>query len=80
MILAPPAETIEAERQRRDDAINGVTAYCKIEEGDICGGRKRSGGRRRAVVVKKEEPLSPEDEALKVANCRSILKIPKRGQ
>jgi len=67
MILAPPGATIEEERQRRDDAVNAVTAYCKIEEGDICGGRKRSGGRVKAVVIKKEDSLSLEDEALKAA-------------
>lgn len=77
MILAPPAKTIEAERQRRDDAINAVTAYCKIEEGDMCGGRKRSGGRRKAVVVKKEDPPSPEDEALKAAMLSVYVKNPQ---
>jgi hypothetical protein len=83
MILAPPAATIEAERQRRDDAINAVTAYCKIEEGDMCGGRKRcggrkhSGGRRKAVVIKKEDPPSPEDEALKAAMLSVYIKDPQ---
>ena len=67
IILAPPGATIQEERQRRDDAVDAVTAYCKIEEGDICGGRKRSGGRVKAVAIKKEDPPSPEDEALKAA-------------
>ena len=76
MILAPPAETIEAERQWRDDAINAVTAYCKIEEGDMCGGRKRSGGRYKTAVVKKEDRPSPEDEALKAAMLSVYIKNP----
>jgi len=76
MILAPPGATLEAERQRRNDAINAVTAYCKIEEGDMCGGRKRSGGRPKRVVIKKEPP-SPEDEALKAAMLSVYIKDPK---
>lgn len=76
MILAPPAETIEAERQRRDDAINAVTAYCKIEEGSMFAGRKRSGGRRKDTVVRREgRPLS-EAEALKAAMLSVYIKHP----
>jgi hypothetical protein len=77
MILAPPGATLEAERQRRNDAINAVTAYCKIEEGDMYGGRKRSGGRRKPVVIKKEESPSPEDEALKAAMLSVYVQDPK---
>ena len=77
MILAPPGATLDAERQRRSDAINAVTAYCKIEEGDMRGGRKRSGGRPKRVVIKAEEPPSPEDEALKAAMLSVYIKDPK---
>jgi hypothetical protein len=77
MILAPPGETLEEEHQRRNDAINAVTAYCKVEEGNMCGGRKRCGGRRKAVVVKKEDPPSPEEEALKAAMLSVYIKDPK---
>jgi len=76
IILTPPGATLGEERQRRNDAINAVTAYCDIEEGDICGGRKRRGGRRKRAVIK-EEPPSPEDEALKVAILSVYIKDPK---
>jgi len=76
MILAPPGATLEAEHQRRNDAINAVTAYCKIEEGDMRGGRKRSGGRPKRAVIKRESP-SPEDEALKAAMLSVYIKDPK---
>jgi hypothetical protein len=77
MILAPPGATLEAELQRRNDAINTVTAYCKIEEGDMPGGRKRSGGRPKRVVIKKDESPSPEDEALKAVMLSVYVKDPK---
>ncbi|KIV98465.1 uncharacterized protein PV09_09731 [Verruconis gallopava] len=59
MILAPPGATLEEESQRRDNAVNAVIAYCKIEEGDMYGGRKRCDGRRGApdVALKTEAPL-----------------------
>jgi len=76
MILAPPGETLEAERKRRNDAINAVSAYCKIQEGDMCGGQKRSGGRRKRVVIKEESP-SPEDKALKAAMLSIYVNDPK---
>jgi hypothetical protein len=77
MILAPPGATIQEERQRRGDAINAVTAYCKVEGGDICRGRKRSGGQVKAVVIKKEDPPSPEDEALKATTLSVYVKDEK---
>jgi len=77
MILAPPGATLEEEQQRRDNAVNAVTAYCKIEEGDMCEGRKRSGGRPKRVVTKTKEPSSPEDEALKAAMLSVYIKDPK---
>jgi hypothetical protein len=76
IILALLAVTIEAEHQRRDNTINAVIAYYKIEEGDMCGGRKRSGSRRKAVVIKKEDPLSLEDKALKAAILLVYIKDP----
>ncbi|KAF2455228.1 hypothetical protein BDY21DRAFT_396397 [Lineolata rhizophorae] len=56
MILAPPVAALEEELERRNNAITAVTAYCKIEEGDMCERRKLN-----------EDPPSPADEALKVA-------------
>jgi hypothetical protein len=76
MILAPPGVTLEAEHQRRNEAINAVTAYCNIEEGDMCRGRKRSGGRPKRAAIKKESP-SPEEEALKAAMLSVYIKDPK---
>jgi len=43
--------------------VNAVMVYCKIEEGNMRGGRKRSGGRLKRAVIK--ESPSPEGEALK---------------
>jgi len=77
MILAPPGATLEEDRQRRNDAINAVTAYCNVEEGDMYGGRKRSGGRPKRVIVKKEESPSPENKALKAAMLSAYVKDPK---
>lgn len=74
MILARPGATLEAEHERKNDAINVVTAYCNIEEGDMCGGRKRWVGRPKRVVVKKEESPSPEDKTLKSALLSVFVK------
>ena len=46
-------------------------------EGNMCGGRKRCGGRCKAVVIKKEDPPSPEEEALKAAMLLVYIKDPK---
>ena len=54
MILAPPRAILEAERQRRNHAIDTVMTYCNVKEGDMCGGRKWSGGRPKRVAVSKE--------------------------
>ena len=44
MMLALLGIIFGKERQRRNNTINAVIVYCDIEEGDICGGRKRCGG------------------------------------
>ena len=78
LILAPPGATLEEEYSRRDDAVNAVVAYCKIEEGDMCGGRKRCGGRRTALAgaVKAEDPLVEQEDVLKIAMISLYVKDP----
>lgn len=67
IILAPPGVTLEEEIMRCNNAINAVTAYCKIEEGETPN-RGRATGRSKPVFIKKEEDTkSPEELALEAA-------------
>jgi hypothetical protein len=59
VILAPPGRTYKEEVQRRNNAINAVTAYCKIEEGQTGRGQRCSTGRAKGVVIKKEKDTQP---------------------
>lgn len=76
MILAQPAATLEAEQQRRDDAIHAVITYCRVEEGDMVRGGKRSGGRRTVAPAIAEKIVSREDEALRAAMLSAFIKQP----
>jgi hypothetical protein len=72
VILAPPGTTYEEEVERRNSAINAVTRYCQIEEGQTCRRQKRSTGQAKPVVIKKEEDtqlmiIDPQAKALEAA-------------
>jgi Protein of unknown function (DUF3435) len=71
MILAPPAETIEAERQRRNNAINAVRRTAKSRRGTCAEAES-------VVVVKKEDSPSLEDKALEAAMLSVYVKHPQQ--
>jgi hypothetical protein len=66
MILTPPGSTYEEEVRRRNNAIDAVAAYCKVEEGETPkGGRPR---RPKTVAIKREEDTrSPQEIELEAA-------------
>jgi hypothetical protein len=72
LILAPPGANYEEEVQRRNNAINAITAYCKIEEGPTSRLRKSGVGRAKPIAKNRrdlddENILSPQDKALEAA-------------
>jgi hypothetical protein len=66
-MLAPPGTTYEEEVQRRNNAINAVAAYCKIEEGQTPRRGKSSNRSKKVVVKREEETKSPQEIALEEA-------------
>ena len=67
IMLTPPGATLEEEVRRRNNAINAVTAYCKIEEGETPK-RGIPSGRTKNIVIKQEEDTkSPQERALEAA-------------
>jgi hypothetical protein len=67
IILAPPGETLEMEIARRNNGINAVCAYCKIEEGQTRRGRKPASTQAIPVIKQEEDAQSSEHKALETA-------------
>jgi hypothetical protein len=67
IMLAPPGEMYKEEVRRRNDAINAVAAYCKIEEGATPKRGKPSNRSKRVVIKQEEETKSPQEIALEMA-------------
>ena len=68
LMLAPPGATYEEEVARRNNAIDTVTAYCKVDEGETPKKRWQSSGKVKCVTVTKgERTKSTEEEALEKA-------------
>jgi uncharacterized protein DUF3435 len=68
IMLAPPGATLDEEVKRRNNAINAVTAYCKIEEGRTPKRVRSSLRQAKAGAIKQEKDMqSPQDRALEAA-------------
>jgi uncharacterized protein YeeX (DUF496 family) len=57
IILAPPGATLDEEVKRRNNAINTVAAYYKIEEGQTPKRVRSSLGQAKARAIKQEEDM-----------------------
>jgi hypothetical protein len=73
IILAPPGATLDEEVRRRNDAINAVTAYCKIEEGETPK-RGKATSQLKSTFIKKEEDMKSSQELALEAAMLSVLK------
>jgi hypothetical protein len=67
IMLAPPGTTYEEEVRRRNNAINAVAAYCKVEEGETPKRGKLTSRPKRVVIKREEDTKSPEEIALENA-------------
>lgn len=65
IILAPPGETLEEEDKRRARAVDAVTAYCKIEEGQTLK-RGKPLGRAKIAVIKQERDVTPSPQEVAI--------------